>query len=102
MDTLKEYMEEQKKSDEDVFNELELNEHDKQVLKVVTLSERVSVPALVNLVLREKDGQIIKEENKEELLLRKYISDKGNITEEGKVYIESTETKNRINGLLNG
>lgn len=99
--TLKDYMESQKKSEGKIFEELELSDNDKKILKSVTLDEHLSIPALVNLVLRLKDGQIIKEENKEELLLRNFITEKGNVTNEGKLYIESDETKQRLINLMN-
>lgn len=101
MDTLKEYMEKTKEqTDIDVFESLELSEKDMKVLKTITLSEEISLSALINLVLREKAGNAIKDENKEELEMRGYITEKSNITDAGKAYIETDEVKERLNKLL--
>jgi len=102
---LKDFMNEQAekskpKSDEEIFSDLELDESDLNALKTMTLTPEPTLSALINLVLRERAGRVIKEENKEELLLRNFINEKGNITIEGKTYIETEEVKNRLNKLL--
>lgn len=104
--TLKDYMEKSKEveqtvSEKEIFNSLELNENELRALKSTIISKDLTIPALVNLVLREKNGNIIKEENKEELLIRGFINESGNITEEGKLHIESDEIKEKLNRLLN-
>jgi len=100
--SLKEYIinEQEKKADENVFESLELTEKEKRILKATVLNEELSIPSLVNIILRDKAGNVIKEENKEELLIREFITENGNITEKGKAYIESEEVKERLNKLL--
>jgi len=100
--SLKEYIinEQEKKADENVFESLDLTEKEKRILKATVLNEELSIPSLVNIILRDKAGNVIKEENKEELLIREFITENGNITEKGKAYIESEEVKERLNKLL--
>jgi hypothetical protein len=101
VETLKSYMENEKENtDANVFKNLELSEKDMKVLKVTILSEDVSIPSLINLVLRERAGNVIKEENKEELEMRGYITEKGNITDIGKTFVGSDEVKERLSKLL--
>lgn len=100
--TLKEFIDEQNKSDKDVFNELEISKHEYNVLKYINEKSDLSVPSLVNLILHENDRQEIKEDSKDELLIRKYIDENSKITEIGKEYLQSKETKYRISELLNG
>ena len=101
--TLKDFMENDKeKTEQEQFNGYGLTESDIKVLKANVLSEDVPVPALINLVLREKAGNVIKEENKEDLLLREYINESGNVTEKGKEYINSDEVKEKLSKLLDG
>ena len=103
MSTLKDYMEKTKeKTEQELFNSLELSENDIKVLKSNILSEEVPIPALVNLILREKAGKVIKEENKEDLLLRELISENGNVTDKGREYINSDEIKEKLSKLLDG
>lgn len=98
---LKEYMKDSvSKTDSEQFKSLELSEKDKHVLKSTTINSEPTVSALVNLVLREKAGNVIKEENREYLFLRGFISENDNITRAGKDYIETDEVKERLNKLL--
>lgn len=98
--TLKDFMLEQNKSDEDVFQEMEMSEHEYNVLKYVNDKGDISVPALVNLILHENDDQVISDECKDELLIRKYINEDCQITDKGKEYLESDTTKERLKKLM--
>ena len=99
--SLKDYMKKEieQKKDENVFESLslELSENEMRILKRTIINEELSIPSLVNIILRDKAGNVIKEENKEELLIREFITENGNITEKGKAYIESEEVKERLN-----
>jgi len=104
--SLKAFMNEQdekkrEKTDVEIFKSLELTENDLKTLKFSTISKEISVSALINLILQEKAGNIIKEENKEELIFRGFITKNGNITESGKLYIETEEVRIKIDKLLN-
>jgi len=59
--TLKDFMDKDKKSDKEIFEEMKLTESDMKILKIRYLSEDLGIPALVNLVLREKASHINKE-----------------------------------------
>ena len=102
--SLKRYMTEkelakQKSSDKEIFNKLGLNEKEVFALKASSLSSEISVTSLINLVLREKLGNIIKEENREELLLRGYINESDTITDKGLSFINEDSTVERLRKL---
>lgn len=89
------------KTDEELFGEMCLNESDIEVLKIKVLKEEISIPALINLVLFANDAQVLNEETKQELIIRRYVSTDSKITEEGMMYIESDIVKERLGKLLN-
>lgn len=89
------------KTDEELFGEMGLNESDIEVLKIKVLKEEISIPALINLVLFANDAQVLNEEMKQELIIRRYVSTDSKITEEGMMYIESDIVKERLGKLLN-
>lgn len=73
-----------------------LSEDDKKALKLYAVNEDLSVGALVSFVLNEKVSKPIPDKFKFDLKIRNYIDEDGKITSDGKKYLESDDTKNRI------
>jgi len=87
-------------SDKQQFNDLDLNEKDLRAIQTVCLESNISIAALINLILRHKNGNVIKEENREELLIRGLIKENDDVSEAGEIYIESDEVKERLKKIL--
>lgn len=73
-----------------------LSEDDKKALKLYAVNEDLSVGALVSFVLNEKVAKPIPDKFKFDLKIRNYIDEDCKITDEGKKYLDSEETKNRV------
>ena len=78
-----------------------LDENETKALDFYANDADISIPVLVSLVLKDKCGKSIKENHSFDLKLRGYIDSDSNITKEGKNYLESDRTKNRIKKILN-
>ena len=78
-----------------------LDENETKALDFYANDADISIPVLVSLVLKDKCGKAIKENHSFDLKLRGYIDSDSNITKEGKNYLESDRTKNRIKKILN-
>ena len=78
-----------------------LDENETKALDFYANSADISIPVLVSMVLKDKCGKAIKENHSFDLKLRGYIDNESNITKEGKLYLESDRTKNRIQKILN-
>ena len=78
-----------------------LDENETKALDFYANDADISIPVLVSLVLKDKCGKSIKENHSFDLKLRGYIDNDSNITKEGKNYLESDRTKNRIKKILN-
>ena len=78
-----------------------LDENETKALDFYANSADISIPVLVSMVLKDKCGKAIKENHSFDLKLRGYIDNESKITKEGKLYLESDRTKNRIQKILN-
>jgi len=78
-----------------------LDENETKALDFYANDADISIPVLVSLVLKDKCGKTIKENHSFDLKLRGYIDSDSNITKEGKNYLETDRTKNRIKKILN-
>lgn len=78
-----------------------LDENETKALDFYANDADISIPVLVSLVLKDKCGKSIKENHSFDLKLRGYIDSDSNITKEGKNYLETDRTKNRIKKILN-
>lgn len=78
-----------------------LDENETKALDFYANDADISIPVLVSLVLKDKCGKSIKENHSFDLKLRGYIDNDSNITKEGKNYLETDRTKNRIKKILN-
>ena len=78
-----------------------LDENETKALDFYANDADISIPVLVSLVLKDKCGKSIKENHSFDLKLRGYIDNESNITKEGKSYLETDRTKNRIKKILN-
>lgn len=81
-------------------DKLSLSEKEFKALKYYSTDEDLSIPALVSLVLKDKIGKSVKESYVYDLQLRGLVNDNCEITEDGKLYLESEHTKKRITDLL--
>lgn len=79
---------------------LDLSEKEIKALRYYSTDEDLSIPALVSLVLKDKAKKSIKESYLYDLQLRNLVDDSGDITSDGKLYLESEHTKKRILSLL--
>lgn len=78
-----------------------LNESDLNMLKIYSSnSSEISIPSLVDLVLLNIKGKVVNENNRDELLMFKMINEDGLVTNTGKMYLESIETKDRLKKIL--
>ena len=80
---------------------LATRENETKALDFYANDADISIPVLVSLVLKDKCGKSIKENHSFDLKLRGYIDNESNITKEGKSYLETDRTKNRIKKILN-
>lgn len=79
---------------------LSLSEKEIKALRFYSTDEDLSIPALVSLVLKDKAKKSIKESYLYDLQLRNLVDDNGEVTDDGKTYLESEHTKKRILDLL--
>lgn len=78
------------------LDKINLSEDDKKALKLYAINEDLSVGALVSFVLNEKVSKPIPDKFLFDLKIRNYIDEGCKITNDGKKYLESDETKNRV------
>lgn len=79
---------------------LTLSEKEIKALRFYSTDEDLSIPALVSLVLKDKAKKSVKESYLYDLQLRELVDKDGEITDDGKLYLESEHTKKRIKDLL--
>ena len=79
---------------------LSLSEKEIKALRYYSTDEDLSIPALVSLVLKDKAKKSVKESYLYDLQLRNLVDEDGEITSDGKLYLESEYTKKRIQSLL--
>ena len=83
-----------------VEEKLTLSEKEIKALRFYSTDEDLSIPALVSLVLKDKAKKSVKESYLYDLQLRELVDNDGEITDDGKLYLESEHTKKRIKDLL--
>ena len=83
-----------------VEEKLTLSEKEIKALRFYSTDEDLSIPALVSLVLKDKAKKSVKESYLYDLQLRELVDKDGEITDDGKLYLESEHTKKRIKDLL--
>ena len=84
----------------DEEEKLSLSEKEIKALRFYSTDEDLSIPALVSLVLKDKAKKSIKESYLYDLQLRNLVDNDGEVTNDGKIYLESEHTKKRILDLL--
>ena len=91
---------ETKDAEAKVEEKLTLSEKEIKALRFYSTDEDLSIPALVSLVLKDKAKKSVKESYLYDLQLRELVDKDGEITDDGKLYLESEHTKKRIKDLL--
>jgi hypothetical protein len=98
---LKKYITEREAiTEKENLKSLGLVESELKAVRFHALNEDLSIKALVSLVLKDKINKEIDESVVIDLTLRKFIDSEKEITKEGRLYLESEETKTRIQNLL--